>query len=90
MVNTLPSQGNIHGFEPHTGHHLKRTQIIRCDYLFFYTYLYIILPNSTELNKNIILIKLEKKVHFIDIKEKNFIKIFHLVKENIHVLLKIN
>lgn len=20
MVNTLPSQGNIHGFEPHTGH----------------------------------------------------------------------
>ncbi len=29
MVNTLPSQGNIHGFEPHTGHHLKTTQIIR-------------------------------------------------------------
>lgn len=24
MVNTLPSQGNIHGFEPHTGHQKKR------------------------------------------------------------------
>ena len=22
MVNTLPSQGNIHGFESHIGHHL--------------------------------------------------------------------
>lgn len=21
MVNTLPSQGNIHGFKSHTGHH---------------------------------------------------------------------
>ncbi len=24
MVNTLPSQGNIHGFEPHTGHQIKK------------------------------------------------------------------
>ena len=23
MVNTLPSQGNIHGFKSHTGHHYK-------------------------------------------------------------------
>ena len=22
-LNTLPSQGNIHGFEFHTGHHIK-------------------------------------------------------------------
>ena len=22
MVNTLPSQGNIHGFESHIGHHM--------------------------------------------------------------------
>ena len=22
MVNTLPSQGNIHGFKSHTGHHI--------------------------------------------------------------------
>ena len=28
MVNTLPSQGNIHGFESHTRHHIKNTHLM--------------------------------------------------------------
>ena len=28
-VNTSPSQGDIHGFEPRTGHHLRQTSLIQ-------------------------------------------------------------
>ena len=49
MVNTLPSQGNIHGFEPHTGHHLKRTQVIHSYYLF----LYLIIARSIFYNNSL-------------------------------------
>ena len=51
MVNTLPSQGNIHGFEPHTGHHDKETQVIQCDYLFFYEQFHLILQNYAGLSR---------------------------------------
>ena len=35
-LNTLPSQGSIHGFEFHTGHHKKNKSLTRKDFLFYF------------------------------------------------------
>lgn len=39
------------GFDSHLPYHFKRTQVIQCDYLFFYALFYLILQNYARLSR---------------------------------------
>ncbi len=80
MVNTLPSQGNIHGFEPHTGHHNKLNSdntLILSVFLRLlsldFTKSYRIKQNSAKIN---FFSKMSKKVVLLVFKEKYLLKYF--------------
>ena len=48
-LNTLPSQGNIHGFEFHTGHHIFDNEL-EINFSSFYIIIVIIKDKNPDIN----------------------------------------